>query len=132
MYLRQIGVHDMKYGIRNLEPNCQYSYSNSSEIVDKNLCIHPAPWLAILKEKKERKKSAGIENTNSQQTFACVSLRYIILHPPQNLCRPLKTFACVSLRYRKRHVVVGDKKSKSQKKVLKKSRGRGGAGGRGV
>ena len=41
-------------------------------------------------------------STNSQQTFACVSLRYRTLHPPQNLCRPLKTFACVSLRYTKR------------------------------
>ena len=64
--------------------------------------LHPSCTLAHNSEIKKINISAGIENTNSQQTFACVSLRYRTLHPPQNLRRPLKTFACVSLRYRKR------------------------------
>ena len=88
--------------IRNLEPNCQsysYSYSSVPWLLPKSL--HSSCTLARNSEIKQINISAGIENTNSQQTFACVSLRYRTLHPPQNLCRPLKTFPCVSLRYRK-------------------------------
>ena len=70
-----------------------------SKIVAKSL--HPSCTLARNSEIFFFNISAGIENTNSQQTFACVSLRYRTLQTPQNLCRPLKSFACVSLRYRK-------------------------------
>ena len=92
----------VRLGIRNLEPNCQYSYSSSSSYSCSEIVACQRFYL--------------------HEDFS-------LLGPPLNML-PLKTFTYVSLRYRKRHGVVGDKKIQKvkkwkklkSKKVLKKSK----------
>ena len=85
------------YIIRNLEPNCEYSVPR---FLPKSL--HRSCTLARNSEIKKIEYISWHWKYQQSTNICLSSLRYRTLHPPQNICRPLKTFACVSLRYRKR------------------------------